>query len=146
MKKARVLFVCIHNSARSQMAETFLNALGGDQFEAESAGFEPGQLNPLVVEAMKEIGYDISGNKPKEVFDLYKQGRIYTHVVTVCDEGNAEKCPVFPGMMNRLHWSFADPSGFQGTHSEKLEKTREVRDSIKKKVQEFIDHANQNTN
>jgi arsenate reductase len=120
------------------MAETFLNSLGGGRFEAESAGFEPGNLNPLVLEVMKETGYDLSQNKTKEVFDLYRQGRIYTHVITVCDEGNAEKCPVFPGMMNRQHWSFSDPSGFTGTQTEKLEQTRLVRDFIKKKIEEFI--------
>jgi arsenate reductase len=138
MRKTRVLFVCIHNSARSQMAEVFLNALGGNLFEAESAGFEPGNLNPTVIEVMKEIGYDISGNKTKEVFELYRQGRMYTHVVTVCDEGNAEKCPVFPGMMNRLHWAFPDPSGFAGSLEEKREMTRKVRDQIKEKIEAFI--------
>jgi arsenate reductase len=138
MIKTRVLFVCIHNSARSQMAEAFLNSIGGEFFEAESAGFEPGNLNPYVLDAMKEIGYDLSANKTKEVFELYRQGRIYTYVVTVCDEGNAEKCPVFPGMMNRLHWSFSDPSGFSGSPAEIMEKTRKVRDAVKAKIEEFI--------
>jgi arsenate reductase len=138
MNKTRVLFLCIHNSARSQMAETFLNNLAGDRFEAESAGFEPRQLNPFVVETMQEIGYDISGNKSKDVFDLYKQGKIYKYVISVCDEGSAQKCPIFSGMMNRLAWSFSDPSSFIGSRAEQLEQTRNVRDAIKQKVLDFI--------
>lgn len=138
MKKEKVLFVCIHNSARSQMAEAFLNNLGGDFFEAESAGLEAGVLNPIVVEAMKEIGIDISGNKTDSVFDFYKQGRLYSYVVTVCDESNAESCPIFPGITKRVHWSFQDPSAFKGTSEEKLTQTRNVRDAVKKKIEEFI--------
>jgi arsenate reductase len=139
MDKKRVLFVCIHNSGRSQMAEALLKSLGGEQFEPESAGFEPGQLNPIVVEALKEIGIDISMNKTKSVFDLYKQGRMYQYVVTVCDESKAERCPIFPGLVReRMHWSFEDPSGFQGSHEERLAKTRVVRDQIKAKIADFI--------
>ena len=85
-KKINVLFVCVHNSARSQMAEAFLKKYGGDRFEAESAGIEPGALNPAAVEAMKEVGIDISQNKTKSVFDLYKQYWLYGYVITVCDE------------------------------------------------------------
>lgn len=136
MKK--VLFVCIHNSARSQMAEAFLNQLGSGRFAAESAGIEPGKLNPVVVEAMKDAGMDISRNKTKSVFDIFKQGRIFHYVVTVCDEASAEKCPVFPGAAKRLHWSFPDPSSFQGTPEEKLARTKEVRDQIKRKIEEFV--------
>src|SRR3989344_1724156 len=106
MSKTKVLFVCVHNSARSQMAEAFLNQLGGEKFEAESAGFEPARINPFVIKAMQEIGIDISNNKVKEVFDLYKQGKIYNYVIAVCDEANAEKCPIFPGSVPRLDWSF----------------------------------------
>ena len=138
MSKKKVLFVCIHNSARSQMAEAFLNKLGGDKFEAESAGLEKGALNPLVVEVMKEIGIDISKNQTKEVFAFFKEGRIYSNVITVCDEASAERWPMFPGMAKQLHWSFADPSQFQGTHEEKLAQTRKVRDEIKKKIEEFV--------
>ena len=139
MSKARALFVCIHNSGRSQMAEALLRHLGGDKFEAESAGFEPGSLNPIVVEALKEIGIDISQAKTKSVFDLYKQGRMYQYVVTVCDESSSEKCPIFPGVIReRMHWSFQDPSSFQGSHEEKLAKTRVVRDQIKAKIEEFV--------
>jgi arsenate reductase len=133
--KANVLFVCIHNSARSQMAEAFLNQICGKEFEAHSAGLEPGKLNPLVVEAMREIGIDISGNKTKSVMDMIKSGKTLSHVITVCDETSAERCPIFPGVTKRLHWSFPDPSGFPGTHDEKLAKTQEVRDTIKKKIE-----------
>lgn len=138
MNHPRVLFVCIHNSARSQMAEAYLKHLGGDRFEAESAGIEPGVLNPLVVEVMKEDGIDISANRTKGVFDFLKQGQHFGYVVTVCDETAAERCPVFPGGGTRLHWGFADPSAFRGTRQEKLAQTRAVRDEIRHRVQEFI--------
>src|SRR3990167_5775132 len=97
MDKKRVLFVCVHNSARSQMAEAFLKQLAGDRLEAESAGLEPGKLNPVVVETMKEVGIDISQNKTKSVFNFYKQGKQYDYVITVCDESQSGQCPVFPG-------------------------------------------------
>ncbi|MGD1089927.1 MAG: arsenate reductase ArsC [Verrucomicrobiota bacterium] len=135
--KSRVLFVCIHNSARSQMAEAFLNQICGDEFEAQSAGLEPGKLNPIVVEAMQEIGIDISGNQTKAVFDFIKSGKVFAYVITVCDETSAECCPIFVGITKRLHWSFPDPSAFQGTHEEKLAKTREVRDTIKAKIENW---------
>jgi arsenate reductase len=138
MSKEKVLFVCVHNSARSQMAEALLNRLAGDRFEAESAGLEPGQLNPLAVEVMKEIGIDISGNRTKSAFDLFKEGRLYAYVITVCDETSAEKCPIFPGITQRIHWSFPDPSSFTGTWEERLEKTREVREAIRKKIEEWL--------
>ncbi len=135
--KKKILFVCIHNSARSQMAEAFLNKICGDSFEAHSAGIEPGKLNPVVVEAMREVGIDISGNKTKGVFDMIKSGRIFSHVITVCDETSAERCPIFPGVTTRLHWGFADPSSFKGTKEEVLGRTREVRDTIKAKIEEW---------
>jgi arsenate reductase len=137
MDKVKVLFVCVHNAARSQVAEAFMNKLCGDEYEAESAGFEPGEINPLAMEAMKEIGIDISGNKAKGVFDFFKQGKLYGFVITVCDESSGEMCPIFPGITAKLHWSFADPSQFTGSHEEKLEKMRRVRDAIRDKVQEF---------
>jgi arsenate reductase len=133
--KAKVLFVCIHNSARSQMAEAFLNQICGEQFEAHSAGLEPGKLNPIVVETMREIGLDLSCNQTKAVFDMFKSGKLFQYVITVCDETSAERCPIFPGVTKRLHWSFADPSSFPGTHDEKLARTREVRDTIKAQVE-----------
>jgi arsenate reductase len=138
MVKIKVLFVCVHNSARSQMAEAFLNTLGGNRFEGESAGLEPGNLNSLVVEVMQEVGIDISQKKTRSVFDLFKQGRLFNHVITVCDEAGAEKCPIFPGAIKRHHWSFQDPAQLRGNHSEQLSQARIIRDNIKRKVQEFI--------
>ncbi len=137
--KKRVLFVCVHNSARSQMAEAFLNTLAGDRFEAMSAGLEPGTLNPLVVDVMKEVGIDISRNQTKSAFDLFKKGELYSYVITVCDAASAEMCPLFPGLLTaQIHWSFADPSSFTGTHEEKLAQTRAVRDAIKTKIEEWL--------
>jgi len=142
MIKQKVLFVCIHNSGRSQMAEALLRHLGGEHFEAESAGFEPGTLNPIVVESLKEIGIDISKAQTKSVFDLFTQGQRYQYVVTVCDESSSERCPLFPGLVReRMHWSFKDPAGFQGTPEERLAKTRAVRDEIKAKIEEFVKTA-----
>jgi arsenate reductase (thioredoxin) len=139
MDKKRVLFVCVHNSARSQIAEAFLNALAGDRFEAMSAGLEPGTLNPLVVDVMKEEGIDISRNQTKSAFDLFKKGELYSYVITVCDAASAEMCPLFPGLLTaQIHWSFADPSSFIGTHEEKLAQTRHVRDAIKAKIEEWL--------
>ena len=138
MKRKKVLFVCIHNSARSQMAEAFLETLGGDRFEAHSAGLSPGKLNPLAVEVMQEVGVDISGNETKSVFDYFKEGTLFSYVITVCDQASGEKCPVFPGRVKRLHWSFPDPSAFQGTYQEKLEKTREVREEIKEAISRWL--------
>src|SRR5436190_23734084 len=134
--KKNVLFVCIHNSARSQMAEAFLNQLCGDQFEAHSAGIEPGKLNLTVVEAMQEIGIDISGNQTKSVDLMLRFGQGFDYVVTVCDETSAERCPIFPGRTARVHWGFPDPSALLGSHDEKLARTRQIRDPIKANVEE----------
>ncbi|MCK9615359.1 MAG: arsenate reductase ArsC [Candidatus Omnitrophica bacterium] len=138
MDRKKVLFICVHNSGRSQMAEAFLKQMAGDRFEVESAGLEPGALNPLIVEVMKEIGIDISQNKTKSVFDFYRQGKQYDYVITVCGQSQAAKCPVFPGAVQQLHWGFDDPSAFKGSWQEKLEKTRQVRDEIKQKIKEWI--------
>jgi arsenate reductase len=121
------------------MAEAFLNHFAGDIFEAESAGLEAGKLNPLVVEVMSEIDMDISLNKTKGVFEFFKAGKKYHTIITVCDESNAERCPVFPGLVERLHWSFPDPSSFTGTRQERKNKTRQVRDQIKEKIKEFVE-------
>jgi arsenate reductase len=120
------------------MAEALLKWMAGSKFEAQSAGIEPGELNPLAVEALKEIGIDISRNKTKSVFDFYDQGKRYDYVVTVCDESQSTKCPVFPGAGQRLHWGFDDPSGFTGSREERLAKTREVRDKIKEKITKWL--------
>jgi arsenate reductase len=138
MIKTRVLFVCIHNSARSQMAETFLNDFGQEKFIAESAGIEAGKLNPIVVEAMKEVGYDISKNETNSVFDFFKEGRQYDLVVKVCDAVNGQLCPVFPGVKAELYWNITDPSALAGTPEEKLIEIRKIRDLIKVKVEGLI--------
>ncbi len=137
MEKQKVLFVCIHNSARSQMAEVWLNYLCGDRFEAHSAGLEPGILNPLAVAVMGEVGIDISQNKTKSVFDFVKAGKIFSYVITVCDESSAERCPVFPGVTHRLHWSFPDPSVLTGTEDEQIAAVRKIRDDIKNTILEW---------
>lgn len=138
MEKKRVLFVCVHNSARSQMAEAFLKQIGSKFFEAESAGIEPGTLNPLVVESMGEVGIDISRNKTKDVFDFIKAGKRFHYVVTVCDGANAERCPIFPGVAERLRWSFTDPSALTGTKKERLMRIGGIRDEIRESVREFV--------
>lgn len=139
--KSKVLFICIHNSARSQMAEAWLNYTGGEFFQAESAGLEPGKMNPLVLEAMQEVGIDLSAKGTQGVFDVLKRGDLFAYVITVCDESSAEKCPIFPGMAKRLHWSFPDPSALTGTHAEKLAGVRKVRDEIRSKVEAWCEEV-----
>ena len=138
MEKLRVLFVCVHNSARSQMAEAYLNRIAGDRFFAESAGLEPGKLNQNVVKVMAEEGFDISGNKTKDVFEFYKNGKIFEYVITVCDKTAAERCPIFPGVKERINWSFPDPSKLEGTEEEILRETRNIRDQIKQQIEELF--------
>ena len=135
--KKKVLFICVHNSARSQMAAALLNKRCGEFFEAQSAGLEPGTLNPLAVEVLREMEIDISKNKTQAVFDVFKSGELFAYVITVCDESEAEGCPIFPGVTTRLHWSFADPSKFTGTVEEKLEQTRQVRQKIDNQIRRF---------
>ena len=137
--KQKVLFICVHNSARSQMAEAFLNDICGDYFEAHSAGLEPGALNPLAVEAMREIGIDISQKQTQSVFDAFKSGELFAYVITVCDETSAARCPIFPGVTKRLHWSFPDPSALSGTHVERLASTRKIRDQIRERIEMWCD-------
>jgi len=133
--KKKVLFICVHNSARSQMAEAWLNLLCPKQFEAHSAGLEPGALNPLAVEAMHEIGVDISGKKTQSVLDVFKSGQLFSYVITVCDESSAERCPIFPGATKRLHWSFPDPAAITGSHEERLNGVRKIRDQIRARIE-----------
>ena len=118
-----------------------MKQLAGDKFEVESAGLEPGTLNPLAVEAMKEAAIDISQNKTKSVFDFYKQGKQYDYVITVCDEAQSGTCPVFPGAVKQKHWGFDDPSGFQGTWEERLEKIRVERDKIKRRIIQWLNES-----
>jgi len=133
--KKKVLFICVHNSVRSQMAEAWLNLLCPKQFEAHSAGLEPGALNPLAVEAMHEIGVDISGKKTQSALDVFKSGQLFSYVITVCDESSAERCPIFPGATKRLHWSFPDPAAITGSHEERLNGVRKIRDQIRARIE-----------
>jgi len=141
MEKQNVLFICVHNSARSQMAEAWLNQLCGDVFEAQSAGLEPGTLHPLTIEVMKEVGIDLSRKKTQSAFDIVKRGTLFGHVITVCDESSAERCPIFPGVTKRIHWSLPDPAARTGTTDEQLATFRAVRDAIRVKVEEFCQQA-----
>jgi len=136
-----VLCLCVHNSARSQMAEAYFKVFGADLFDVESAGLEPGQLNPFVVRALNEDGIDISGKRTQDVFSLVKAGRRFLHVITVCSKEAAERCPLFPGRSERLHWPFPDPSTFQGTDEEIMVQVRAVREAIRQKVREFVEQA-----
>jgi len=136
MKK--VLFVCTHNSARSQMSEGFLRHHAGDRFEAFSAGTEPGSLHPLAVEAMAEIGIDISGQHAKSVDEFL--GRPFEYVITVCERAR-ETCPLFPHAARHLHWDLPDPSRIEGTHEERLVMFRRIRDQVGERVRALIDHA-----
>jgi arsenate reductase len=130
MKKRKVLFICTHNSARSQMAEGWLNALFGDRFEAKSAGLEPGDLNPLAVTAMDEVGIDISQSRTKKVQDFLKAGESFSWIITVCDEASGEHRPFFSGNANCLHWSFPDPELLGGTLEDRMNAMRTIRGDI----------------
>ena len=141
--RKRVIFVCIHNSGRSQIGEGFLRHLAGDRFEVASAGIESGKLNPLVVTSMAEVGVNISSHFAKKAQDLIDAGEKYDTVITVCDETNAERCPLFPGRgtnahAQRLHWGFPDPSTLTGTEEEKLAGIRPIRDAIKAKIEDWL--------
>lgn len=138
MEKTRVMFICIHNSDRSQMGEAFLKHLAKDRFEVASAGIEAGTLNPLVVSAMADVGVSMDGHFAKKAIDFVNRGEHFDYVITVCDESNAERCPMFPGKHVRMHWGFPDPSAIVGTDAEKLAGIRPIRDAIKAKVEEFI--------
>jgi arsenate reductase len=138
MDKTRVLFVCFHNTARSQMAEAFLNVLGGGRFLAESAGLDPRDINPLIVEVMQELGYDLAGRKGNSLFEFFKQGRLYDYVIYVCDKETEDRCPVFPGVRRTQNWPFPDPAKLEGTHEEKLAGARKIRDAIRSRIETWI--------
>lgn len=130
-----VLFLCTHNSARSQMAEGLLRHLAGERFEVHSAGTEATHVRPLAIAAMREIGVDISGQESKTLQRYL--GEPFEYVVTVCDDAN-EACPVFPGAKERLHWSFEDPSRATGSEEERLAMFRRVRDEIQARIEEEL--------
>ena len=136
----KVLFVCVHNAARSRMAETLLSDMGGRRFEVMSAGFEPHPINPIVAEALAQIGLRPCSTEPQpSVFELFKQSRRFDYVISVCDGADGERCPIFPGVTERLSWSFPDPSTFTGSHDEMLRRTAEVREAIAKNIAEWLE-------
>ena len=137
MTKPNVLFICVHNSARSRMAEGFLNARCGNFFAAQSAGLEPGTVNPHAAEVMRELGIDISTRPSQAVSDVWTRGTIFRYVISVCSESEAGGCPIFPGPTKRLHWSFPDPSKVEGSHEEKLAQVRAIRDMIQRRIEEW---------
>jgi arsenate reductase len=140
-EKLRVLAICIHNSARSQMTEEYLRQLGSDILEVESAGIEPGTLNPTVIELLKEDGIDITGKETRSVYDLHDSGASFDYVIAVCDPEASERCPIFPAEKKRLHWPFPDPSKAEGAMEEKKDAVRPIRDQIKAQVRDFVEAA-----
>ena len=135
MSRERVLFLCTHNSARSQMAEGFLRKLAGDRFDVQSAGTERRGVNPLAIRAMAERGIDISNHTSKLMVGLMADP--WDYVITVCDDAN-ETCPIFPRQLNRLHWSFPDPSKAMGSEEEQMETFRAVRDAIESRLRAWL--------
>lgn len=134
--KSKVLFLCSHNSIRSQMAEAFLRHFGRDRYEVYSAGIEKSRINPLTIKVMEELNYNLSEQYSKEI-SSYENQVDFDILITVCSEAD-KKCPTIPGLKTKLHWSFEDPGKFQGSEEEKLEKFQEVRDQILKKIQEWL--------
>lgn len=133
--KQKMLFLCTGNSCRSQMAEGLLRSLAGDRFEVVSAGTRPAGLNPTAVEAMKEVGIDISRHRSKDVREF--DGQRFDAVITVCDRAK-EACPIFPGAKTMLHWELEDPAEAQGSHEERMTVFRRVRDEIADRIREFV--------
>ena len=137
-KKPRVLFLCTGNSARSQMAEAFLRSMGGDRFEALSAGTDPVPVKPEAIRVMAERGVDISHQHSKGAREFLGQG--FPYLITVCDQAN-EHCPIFPGVIHRLHWSFEDPAAAKGSDEERRRVFRRVRDEIEAAVGRFLEEV-----
>ncbi len=139
MAKQNVLFICVHNSARSQMAEAWLNNLCGERFAAASAGLEPGTINRFVVEVMSEVGIDLSQKKTQAVFDVWKSGKLFHYVIAVCAESEEKGCPIFPGVTTRLSWPFPDPSRVEGSEEERLQQVRKIRDDIRARIEQWCE-------
>jgi arsenate reductase len=134
----RVLILCTGNSARSQMAEGLLRSLGGDRYEVCSAGTKPSVVRPEAIEAMLELGIDISGHRSKDVREF--DGQHFDYVITVCDDAN-ESCPIFPGDTERIHWSVPDPAVVEGSETARLAAFRRVRDALAETFRDFIDRG-----
>ena len=137
--KGKVLFICTHNSARSQMAEALLRHFAGDRFAAASAGLQPGTVHPLAVQVMQEIGLDITQARTKTIFDLYKAGHLFPVIISVCDDSK-EKCPVFPGVRSTLHWSIPDPA-LCAAPAVMLQRFRAARETLAERVQDWSRQA-----
>ena len=140
-EKIKVLFICVHNSGRSQMAEEYLKRIGGERFEVRSAGFEPTEINPLVAKILEEDGFDLSDKETHDAWDFYRGGEHFNFVITVCDRSHEEKCPIFPRPFVQSNWPFPDPDGFTGSDEEKMEQVRNLRDSIRKRVKQFVEET-----
>ncbi len=138
MGKKRIMFVCIHNSARSQMCEAFVKQYAPERFEEHTSGIEKGKLNPLVVNSMMEINISMEGQYAKSAKEYIDRNEEFDYIVTVCDESSAERCPTFPGKHVRLHWGFSDPSALMGSDEEKLQGIRPIRDAIQKRVKDWL--------
>ena len=137
----RILFLCTGNSARSQMAEAFLQKYAGEHFEAHSAGLKPSGVNPFTVRALQEVGIDISENTSKGI-ETYLGKTLFQYLITVCDDAD-KNCPtIWPGVNQRMHWSFEDPAAFEGTDAEKLAKFREIRDQIEERIKVWLEEQN----
>jgi len=141
MEKSRVLFLCTGNSARSQMAEAFLRKYASDRFEVHSAGLEPSALNPLMIKVMEEAGFGMSGHRSKGIGEYL--GKVhFQYLITVCDDAD-KNCPtIWPGVNQRMHWSFEDPAKFEGSDEQKLAKFRQVRDLIDVRVKAWLAEQN----
>lgn len=134
--KPKVLFLCTHNSARSQMAEAFLRKYAGDRFDVYSGGLEPGEIHPYTKRVMEEIGFDLSGHYSKGIRQWLGELH-FGYLITVCSRAEAE-CPIFPGVGKRLHWAFDDPAAFDGSEDQKLAEFRRVRDAIDARIQAWL--------
>ena len=139
--KPKVLFLCTHNSARSQMAEAFLRKYAGDLFDVYSAGLEPAEIHPYTKQVMGELGIDLSGHTAKGL-QQYLGEVHFAYLITVCSKAD-QLCPIFPGMGQRLSWPFEDPAALEGSPEQKLEKFRQVRDQIEQRIQQWLTELSQ---
>lgn len=139
--KIKVLFICVHNSGRSQIAEAYLKKIGGDRFEVESAGYKPTSLNPFIRKVMEEDGFDLSKKETQSTWDFFKEGKHFKYIITVCDRAHEEECPLFSKPFVQLNWPYPDPESFTGTEEEKLEQARMLRDSIKTRIEQFVEET-----
>ena len=138
MQKRRVLFMSPVNDSRTQMAEALFNSLAGDEYEAWSAGFQPGELSPVTVKVMREIGLDISAQRTKKLFELYRSGMLFNHIVALCDLSVGEKSPIYPNHRYYIEWSTPDPDAFASTEEERMRRLRRCREELKQRIGEWL--------